>query len=66
MKLMDTGHATVAHQTFRDDGLREQEGLKAELSPPDKLVHPLESRIIGRMGRNTEEDMQMLLTGGIM
>jgi len=66
MKLMETKSSSVVHQAFRDDELREQEGLKAELAPPDKMMHPLEDRIVGKMGRNTEEDMQMLLTGGTM
>jgi hypothetical protein len=66
MKLMETERPKVEHQAYCGDELKEQEGLLAELAPPDKMVHSLESQIIGKMGQSTEEDMRLLLTGGAL
>ena len=66
MRLMEAGRPGVEHQAYRDEDVLEQEGLHAELSPPTRLAQPLEAQIIGNKGRDTEEDMQMLLIGGGM
>lgn len=56
----------IVHQTFRNDETREQEGLHDEITPPDILSHSLEERIIGKHGKEEEEDMKMLLRSGMM
>lgn len=66
MRLMEAGHPGVEHQAYRDDDVREQEGLHDELSPPSKIAQPLVSQIIGHKGRDEDEGMQMLLMGGSM
>lgn len=66
MKLMEAGRSVAGHRAYRSDAVREEDGLRAELSPPAKPARPLEDKIIGPKGRDTEEDMQMLLTGGTM
>jgi hypothetical protein len=66
MRLMETISPKVEHQAFCNDELREQDGMHAELLPPDKLPHSLESQIVGRHGQSEEEDMRLLLTGGAL
>lgn len=64
MRLTDTERAEMDHRIFCDDGMREREGLRAEILPQERAAPPLESRIVGMYGRMAEDDMKTLLAGG--